>query len=70
MAAVGLAAQQMNVTLPTDMAVGLTYTQYISLVALWEEEFEIQLRRAMQLSDVLRWLYRRTDLDLNPLISA
>ena len=61
MAAVGLAAQQMNVTLPTDMAVGLTYTQYISLVALWEEEFEIQLRRAMQLSDVLRWLYRGTD---------
>ena len=61
MAAVGLAAQQMNVTLPTDMAGGLTYTQYISLVALWEEEFEIQLRRAMQLSDVLRWLYRRTD---------
>ena len=61
MAAVGLAAQQMNVTLPTDMAVGLTYTQYISLVALWEEEFEIQFRRAMQLSDVLRWLYRRTD---------
>ena len=61
MAAVGLAAQQMKLTLPTDMAVGLTYTQYISLVALWEEEFEIQLRRAMQLSDVLRWLYRRTD---------
>ena len=61
MAAVGLAAQQMKLTLPTDMAVGLTYTQYISLVALWEEEFEIQFRRAMQLSDVLRWLYRGTE---------
>ncbi|CAI8986183.1 hypothetical protein EMIT0P258_90023 [Pseudomonas sp. IT-P258] len=30
MAAVGLAAQQMKLTLPTDMTVGLTYTQYIS----------------------------------------